>query len=152
MKRLGRDGLYCPTREGRRASQLVEPRTPCILCRGVSVCQLTLDRDQCQVSAIFRQGPPFVFSRLQPVWLRPVWPELQYRLVFSQLQPVWLQYRLVFSRPRRAEPQPGLASDGGDPDDQKGRDIGHQELRGCLAAYSRDCHQDVRASPAYAAV
>src|SRR5213078_1766375 len=36
MKRLGRDDLYCPTREGRRASHLVEPRTPVHFWRGVS--------------------------------------------------------------------------------------------------------------------
>src|SRR6266702_1245604 len=37
MKRLGRNDLYCPTREGRRASHLAEPRTPVYLWRGVSV-------------------------------------------------------------------------------------------------------------------
>ncbi len=36
VKRLGRDDLYCPIRDGRRASHLAEPRTPRILCGGVS--------------------------------------------------------------------------------------------------------------------
>ncbi len=36
MKRLGRDDLYCPLREERRASHLAEPRTPVHLWRGVS--------------------------------------------------------------------------------------------------------------------
>jgi len=33
---LGRDDLYCPLREGRRASQLVKPRTPWLQPWGVS--------------------------------------------------------------------------------------------------------------------
>src|SRR5690349_14260372 len=35
-ERLGRDGLYCCIRVGPGASRLVEPRTPHILCGGVS--------------------------------------------------------------------------------------------------------------------